>query len=82
MCMIYNIYIIIPSVHQGVMSNHKGNTLKLWCREDMVREVALVNEDMTTSEAALYPAHLQSTTEFIKVNPTNLQYIMYIHYVI
>ena len=48
----YLIYIIIPSAHQGIMSNNEEKTLKLWCNEDMVRAVALVNEGMVTSEAA------------------------------
>ena len=34
------------------MSNHEGNTLQLWCSEDMVRAMASLNEGMATSEAA------------------------------
>ena len=48
MHMAYNIYIDIPSVSCQVTI---GKTLQLWCSEDMVRAVALVNEGMATSEA-------------------------------
>ena len=52
---VVNIYINISNAHlnQGmIMSNQEGKVLKLWCSENMVRVVALVNEGMAVSEAA------------------------------